>query len=103
MDRVGAETEDIMVSIAIPDEVRAQYDVLAQATGQALDTLIVSALREVVERRLHEIALIQEGLDAAQAGRITPLDEVTAEYLARGLITPADLAADPDGADMDPM
>ena len=88
-----------IATIAIPDEVREQYEALAQATGQARDTLIVSALREVAERRFHEIALIHEGIDAVEAGRVTPLDEVIADYLARGLVTPADLIADPAEAD----
>lgn len=48
-------------SIRMPEEVRELYEILAHATGQARDDLMVDALRVEGQRRLDEIAGILEG------------------------------------------
>ena len=48
-------------SVRMPEEVRELYDILAHATGQARDDLMVDALKVEGQRRLEEIAGILEG------------------------------------------
>jgi predicted transcriptional regulator len=88
----------ITTSIRLPDDVRDQYETLAQATGRSRNELMVHALREVADRQLREIAMIQEGIRAAEEGRVTPIEEVIADYIARGMLTRADFEDDAEQA-----
>jgi predicted transcriptional regulator len=89
----------VTTSIRMPQEVRDQYETLAQATGRSRNDLMVDALSVVAERRLREIAMIQEGLEQARAGRTIAIEDVVAEFKRDGIL-PADfvLDADDDGA-----
>lgn len=86
--------EAVTTSIRMPKEVRDQYEILAQATGRTRNDLMVEALRAIAEHRLHEIALIQEGLNQARAGRTIAIDEVVAEFQRDGLLPPDFALAD---------
>ena len=76
----------VTTSIRLPDEVRDQYETLAQATGRTRNELMVEALRETAERQLREIALVQEGLAQAEAGLGIPIADVVARFKAEGLL-----------------
>jgi len=78
-------------------EVRDHYETLAQATGRTRNDLMVAALREVAEHRLHEIAMIQEGLAQARAGRTIAIADVLSEFTRDGIL-PMDFVLD-DGTD----
>jgi predicted transcriptional regulator len=79
----------VTTSIRMPREVRDQFETLAQATGRTRNDLMVDALRVVAELQLREIALIQEGLEQARAGRTIAVEDVVAEFKRDGLL-PAD-------------
>lgn len=83
----------VTTSIRMPDEVHEQYETLAQATGRTRNDLMVEALRDVAERRMHEIALIQEGLAQSRAGLGSPIEDVVERFKAEGLL-PADYQLD---------
>lgn len=83
----------VTTSIRMPKEVRDQYETLAQATGRTRNDLMVDALRQDAERQLREIAMIQEGLEQARAGRIMAIESVVAEFKRDGLL-PADFVLD---------
>jgi predicted transcriptional regulator len=85
----------VTTSIRMPVEVRNQYETLAQATGRTRNDLMVEALREVAEHRLHEIAMIQEGLEQARAGRTIAVADVIAEFKRDGIL-PTDFTLDDD-------
>jgi predicted transcriptional regulator len=91
----------VTTSIRMPREVRDQYETLAQATGRTRNDLMVDALRLVAEERLREIAMIQEGLEQARAGRTIAIEDVVAEFKRDGLL-PAkfrlDVAGDEESA-----
>lgn len=87
----------VTTSIRMPAEVRDHYETLAQATGRTRNDLMVEALQEVAEYRLREIAMIQEGLAQARAGRTIAIADVIAEFTRDGLL-PVDYVLD-DGAD----
>ena len=85
----------VTTSIRMPKEVRDQYETLAQATGRTRNDLMVEALSVVAERQLREIALIQEGLEQARAGRTIAIEDVVAEFKRDGIL-PADFVLDGD-------
>jgi len=85
----------ITTSIRMPDEVHEQYETLAQATGRTRNELMVEALHEVAERKLREIAMIQEGLEQSRAGLGIPIEDVVARFKAEGMLPP-DFVLDSD-------
>jgi len=85
----------ITTSIRMPDEVHAQYEMLAQATGRTRNDLMVEALRGAAARQLRDIALIQEGLAESRVGLGIPIEDVVARFQAEGLL-PADFVLGPD-------
>lgn len=94
---MGATT----TSLRLPDDVRDLYDTLVSATGRSRNDLMVEALRLVGERRLHEIALVQEGQRQIRAGQGIPLADLIAELRADGMLPDDEDAghdADPDRA-----
>jgi predicted transcriptional regulator len=80
----------VTTSIRMPREVRDQYKTLAQATGRTRNDLMVDALRLVAEEQL---AMIQEGIAQARAGRTIAVEDVVAEFKRDGLL-PADFRLD---------
>jgi len=88
----------VMTSIQMPDHVHEQYETLALVTGRTRNDLMVEALRDVVEQRLREIAMIQEGIRDAEEGRGLPIDEVVARFKAEGML-PADFVLDAEEDD----
>jgi predicted transcriptional regulator len=85
----------VTTSIRMPVEVRDQYETLAQATGRTRNELMVDALRVVAERQLREIAMIQEGLAQARAGRTIAIEDVVAELKRDGML-PLDFVLEGD-------
>ncbi len=81
----------LTTSIRLPDDVRDQYETLAQATGRTRNDLMVDALRQAADRQLREIAMVQEGIRSADSGRLTPIADVVADFKAAGML-PADYA-----------
>lgn len=77
----------ITTSIRMAEDVRDLYRTLAQATGRTQNELMVEALRAEGERKMREIAMIQEGLAQARAGRLTPLADVVADFKHRGMLS----------------
>jgi predicted transcriptional regulator len=92
----------VTTSIRMPREVRDQYETLALATGRTKNDLMVEALRRQAEEQLREIALIQEGLEQARAGRTVPMDEVIAEFKRDGLLSPS-FSLDAVDEEVDPV
>ncbi len=88
----------ITTSIRMPDEVHEQYETLSQATGRTRNDLMVEALRETAEQRLREIAMIQEGMRAADEGRGSTIEDVVARFKAEGML-PVDFVLEGNGDD----
>ena len=74
-------------SIHIPDRLRVQYEELARATGRARDDLIIEALERYAAEERWQLAQVDDGIADADAGNVTPHEQVRADWLARGLIT----------------
>lgn len=83
-----------VTSIRMPDDMRRRYDELARLTGQTRNDLILTAMEQYIERELHDMALIQEGLAQVEAGETTPLDEVVDRFIASGIFTREELERD---------
>ncbi len=73
-------------SLRVPDDLRERYDALAKLTGRSRNELIVQAMERFIDNRMREVALIQEGLDQIDRGDTFTLDEVVADFAARGLL-----------------
>jgi len=85
----------ITTSIRMAEDIRDLYKTLAQATGRTPNELMVEALRAEGERKVLEIAMIQEGLSQARAGRLTPIEDVVADFKSRGMLA-SDFTLDAD-------
>ena len=83
----------INTSIRMGEDVRDMYETIAQATGRTRNDLMVDALRVEGERRLREIAMIQEGIRQVRAGQKSPIEDVGARFKDRGML-PADFDLD---------
>ncbi len=65
-------------SIRIPDDVIAQYEAVARATGRSRNALMVEALRDAIASEAWFVAAVQRGLAAADAGDFVPDAEMEA-------------------------
>ena len=77
-----------VTSVRLPGDLRARFDDLAQVTGRTRNDLIVEAMTRYIEAEMAYIAAVQEGLADIAAGRHRSLDEVTEDWVARGLLVP---------------
>lgn len=84
-----------MTSLRIPDDMRVQYDALAEATGRTRSDLMVEALDAYLAAKMQRIAMIQEGVRQLDEGRTHTHDEVIATLQARGML-PASEQPDPE-------
>lgn len=73
-------------SVRLPDDLRGQFDQLARLTGQTRNELIITAMTEFAERQMRELAMIQEGFDQIERGESIALDDVVADFAARGML-----------------
>ncbi len=58
-------------------------DKVAGAQGRTRSWFAAHAIREAAEREAEYLAFVQEGIDAADRGELTPHDEVFARLRAR--------------------
>ena len=73
-------------SIHISDRLRDQYEDLARATGRARNDLMIEALERYAAEERWQLAQVDEGIADADAGNVTPHEQVRADWLAHGLI-----------------
>ena len=79
-----------ITSIRLPDELRKKIERLAQATGRSKSFLMQEAIAQYVENESWQIAEIEEGLRADDAGEHVPAAEMEA-FWAR-VTTPESMA-----------
>ncbi|MDQ2830138.1 MAG: hypothetical protein M3Y74_13965 [Chloroflexota bacterium] len=85
-------------SIRMGEDVRDLYETISQATGRTRNELMVEVLREEGQRRVREIAMIEEGIQQVRAGRTSSLEDVVARFKERGMLdADFDLDAEGDG------
>jgi predicted transcriptional regulator len=77
-----------VTSVRLPNDLRARFDALARAAKRTRTDLIVEALTRYVDSEMAYIAAVQEGLDDVEAGRHRSLEEITGEWLGRGVLAP---------------
>jgi RHH-type rel operon transcriptional repressor/antitoxin RelB len=65
-------------SIRIPEDVLAQYEAVAQATGRSRNALMVEALRDAIASEAWFVAAVQRGIAAADAEDFVPDVEMEA-------------------------
>jgi predicted transcriptional regulator len=77
-----------VTSVRLPSDLRARFDQLARATKRTRSDLIVEAMTRFLDTELAYIAAVQEGLADVEAGRHRSLEEVTEEWMSRGVLAP---------------
>jgi predicted transcriptional regulator len=86
-------------TIELPDDLHAQVQELAQATDRPIAEVLTEAVAHYLEWDRWFRAEVETGRRSAEMGPLIPADEVWADFLRRGLVTPEALAeADADGA-----
>lgn len=65
-----------MMSMRLPDELSAQLDALATATGRSKSFLAGQAIRDFIERESWQIAEITQAMQEADAGDFASDDEL---------------------------
>ncbi len=65
-----------MMSMRLPDELSAQLDALAAATGRSKSFLAGQAIRDFIERESWQIAEITQAMQEADAGDFASDDEL---------------------------
>lgn len=68
------------MTIRVPDEVRDELEALAKVTGRTRSWLAAEAINEYLERERWQVAQIQEGLAAADAGDFADPEEVATVF-----------------------
>ena len=67
-----------MMSMRLPDELSAQLDALATATGRSKSFLAGQAIRDFIERESWQIAEITQAMQEADAGDFASDEELNA-------------------------
>lgn len=81
-------------SLRLTGEMRERYETLSQLTGHTRNSLMIDALEQYIERRMDEIALLQEGIAQLDAGQGIAHDEVVALLIGRGMLSAEQLERD---------
>jgi predicted transcriptional regulator len=79
-----------ITSIRLPDELREKIEGLARATGRSKSFLMQEAIEHYVENEAWQLARIEEGIQADDAGEHVPTAEMEA-FWAR-VTTPESMA-----------
>lgn len=72
-----------VITTRLDEETLALVDKVAQASGRSRAWFAAQAIRQVAEREAEFLAFVQEGIDAADRGELSPHDEVFERILAR--------------------
>ena len=77
-----------VTSIRLPSDLRNRFDELARVAKRTRSDLIVEAMTRYADAETAYLAAIQEGIDDAEAGRHRSLEEITQEWIDRGVLSP---------------
>jgi len=76
------------MTIELPDDLHAQVQELAHATDRPIAEVLTEAVAHYLEWDRWFRAEVEKGRRSAEMGPLTPADEVWADFLRRGLVTP---------------
>lgn len=79
-------------TIELPDDLHAQVRELAQATDRPVAEVLTEAVAHYLEWDRWFRAEVEKGRRSAEAEPLVPAEEVWADFLERGLVTPEPLA-----------
>lgn len=80
----------VITSIRLSDELRGRIEDLARATGRSKNFLMQEAIAQYVENEAWQLAQVDEGIRADDAGEHVPAEEMEA-FWAR-VTTPESMA-----------
>lgn len=69
--------------VSLPPETQASLAALAKLTGRSESLIVDAAIRQYCADAQDVLALVTEGLHAAEAGRLIPHAEVKTKWLGR--------------------
>lgn len=70
------------IAITLTDEQQAQLEALARKRNQTAEQVATRAIGALLRQDAEDVAAIQEGIDAADAGDVRDLEEVMQEMRA---------------------
>lgn len=70
----------MVTSLRIPEELRRQFEQLAEATGRSKNYLMTEALGQYVRQQIWQVEKIQGSLERARAGQIVPTADMDALF-----------------------
>lgn len=71
------------LSVTVDDTVLAKIDELASASNRDRQRILQCAVERYLEAELNSLRELDEGIADAEAGRLTDLETVKSEWLAR--------------------
>jgi predicted transcriptional regulator len=77
---MSTENKDVNVSFKTTRKLKDRVDAIAKVTRRSISFIIEESLIEYLDRNEWEIEEILEGLEDIKAGRVTPIEEVIAEW-----------------------
>ena len=81
------------VTIELPDEAHVRVQELARASDRPIAAVLTEAIERYLEWDRWLRAEVDKGRRSAETGPLIPAEEVWADFLRRGLVTPEALAA----------
>jgi predicted transcriptional regulator len=72
-----------VLSFRVDPECISQLDALAAATDRDRQYHLKRAIARYLETELWQVRAIQEGIENAEAGRLTALDEIKHQWMTR--------------------
>lgn len=71
------------ITVRLDPEVQRRLERLARATARTKSYLVSDAIEEYLSLNEWQVAAIQKGIEQADAGRLTPHEEVRKRWEAR--------------------
>lgn len=82
-----------VTSLRLPEDLHAQVEALAKATGRTKSYLMTEAISRYVEEESWQLVAVDEGIRSAETEPLTTQDDLVADLLRRGLVTAESLVA----------
>jgi len=74
-------TKSEIITLRLPTKMKEKLELLKAATGRQRTALVIEALDHYLDEQEWQIQMIQEGIAAADAGELVPMEEVESKWL----------------------
>ena len=71
------------ISLRLPEDTKQKLEKLAEVTGHSQSHLAIEAIKEFCDLQEWQLAAIQEGIEAADQGKLVDHEKVKADWQLR--------------------